>query len=236
MPLTRGEVLTTVKYLLRESNSLNLTYSAAELNNYFYEALKFAVKKCRWPQYYATATWAANNKEYALPDGIIEIFRVLVNGQRIRPTSIPIMEKDWKRSYDAEWTVEAGVTIPELSSSSDTALIYIGTPDVKYYIRGRSIGLSPHPTANYTIRIDGVWEPEEPGSDNTNLDFYEANRDVLVFKTMEYCLLADRKFNEANHFRALAEDKAIELLRQVKQLQGDEETKINPLPYREYWG
>lgn len=236
MPLTRGEVLTTVKYLLRESNSLNLTYSAAELQNYFYESLKYAVKACKWPNSYATATWPANGKEILLPDGLIEITRVLVNGQRIRPTSIPIMEKDYERSYNAEWTVADGVTIPALATSSDTALITIGSPDVKYYVRGKSIGLSPYPTADYTIRIDGLWEPDEPSTDNANLDFFEANRDILVFKTLEYCLLADRKFQEANMYKALADEKAVALSRQVMQLQGDEETHINPLPYREYWG
>lgn len=233
MPLTRGEVLTTVKYLLRESNSLNLTYSTAELNNYFYEALKFAVKACKWPEYNATATWTANVEEVYLPDGLIEIFRIYVNGQRIYPISIPLLEGDYTRTLDAGWTVEAGDTISAMSADGDAA---ISRGDVNYYIRGKSIGLYPFPTSAYTIRIDGLFEPEEPASDNVNLDFFEYNRDCLVHKIMEYCLLADRKFKEATLYATMAEEDAIKLNRQIKQLQGDEETSILPLPYRDHWG
>lgn len=235
MPLTRGEVLTTVKYLLRESNSLNLTFTAAELQNYFYEALKYSVKTAKWPHIYATALWPANSKEVLLPDGILEIVRVLVNGQYIRPTSIPLMERVIEREYDAEWTVAAGVTIPALATSSDTALTTIGYPDVKYYIRGKSMGLSPYPTVEYTIRIDGLWEPTEPATDNEDLDFFEANKDVIVFKTLEYCMFADRKFQEATEYRNLASGAALDVFNQFKLLQRNEETQLRPLPYNKYW-
>lgn len=236
MALTRGEVLSLVKRLLRESNTINLTYSTDELNEYFYEALKSAVKECKWPEQFATATWPADEDEVTLPDGLIEVSRVYLNGQRIRSTNIPILEGDYRRVYDASWTVEDSVTVPALQSSSDTPLTLLGTPDVKYYIRGKVIGFTPKPSAEYTIKLHALFEPPDPFTDNVELWFFDANKDYLVYKTLQYCFLTDRKFKEADYYRSLAQEQVYELRRQIKNLQGDDETHVNPLPYREHWG
>ena len=236
MALTRGEVLSLVKRLLRESNTINLTFSTDELNEYFYDALKAAVKECKWPEQWATATWTANSTEFDLPDGLIEVRRVYLNGQRIRPTNIPILEEDAKRVYDASWTVEAAVTVPALSSSTDTPLSTLGTPDVKYYIRGKVIGLTPKPSAAYTIRLHALFEPPNPFTDSVELWFFDVNKDYLTYKTLQYCFLADRKFKEADYYRSLAQEQVYELRRQITIMQGDDETHVNPLPYRKHWG
>src|SRR5689334_17765797 len=127
MSFTLNDCATLAKQLVREEVSDTITLTRME--TYVVLAYIDWARELMWPETTLTAATAddpanpgTTAQEYQLPENINVIFRVYLNGQRIVPTSIAILEGDVVGLFSPNWSVLPSVTVPALSVSTISAI------------------------------------------------------------------------------------------------------------------
>jgi hypothetical protein len=203
-------------------------------------------RELNWPE----ATWSQNTvtpvgatapaQEYQLPNNLNKIFRVYMNGQRVAPSSIPILEGDVIGLFNPNWRILPSVTIPSLSSATSLSVPITAGPafaQLNYYTRGGFIGFMPAPAQNgYPMVIEGSAFPPDPGDGDTLL-LPDHMKHGLAFAGIYRFLLGTRRVAEAKEWKVLEQEQWGNAMRWRRNLSGSELLPmIQPMGYRTWYG
>src|SRR5438132_12626064 len=244
MPMTSQQVSDTAKKLIREVTSDTIDDATMQL--YVIGVYKDWCRELRWPEGTSTqntftpAGATETAQEYQLPDTVIKIFRVYLNGHRMAETSIAILEGDVIQAYDPEWTVFPAVTPPSLVPGSVQAIPITAGPGLShfsYYLRGGFVGFLPKPASDgLPIRLEGCFLPPDPAPSDTLL-LPDQFKFGLAYGAIYRFLLGDRRVAESNKWEMLEKEQWGMAMRWRRDFGGiDQQPAVIPQPYRIWYG
>ena len=243
MSFTLNDAATLAKQLIREEVSDTITLTRMET----YVVLTYLdwSRELMWPE--ASFTSATANdpvtgvtaQEYQLPEDINTIFRVYLNGQRIVPTSIAILEGDVVGLFSPNWQVLPAVVVPALAVSTISAVPITAGPSfqsMQYYLRGGNIGFTPAPAVNgYPIQIDCCIIPSNV-IDSTTIMLPNQFKHGLAYGAIYRFLLSDRRLPEAKVWLDLEQAQWQMAMRWRRRFGGvDQLPIIQPQGYRTWY-
>jgi len=191
--------------------------------------------------------------EYVLPE-LVAIKRVYMCGpgfaQRLRPTSVPMMEGDDLRLYDNQgtnfspvWTTLPPAPYPVASCVATIGYTpgprsFIGSPP-EYYLRGVGvIGVSPPPLAVYMLVLDTIVMPDEVTATTQELLLIRDMREALAWYMGYLAYSSDKNIGSDS----LAADAMANFTRQLgkhtdwaKNINEDEQNAMAPLTHRAFY-
>ena len=244
MAITLQAVSNTAKTLIREATSD--TFSDATMQAHIIACYFDWCRELKWPEGIASlntytpvgATMTA--QEYQLPDDIIKIFRVYLNGQRCSQTSIFLLEGDVIQAYDPTWRVLPTITVPQLTGPTVQAIpITSGSSfgELSYYTRGAMLGFVPGPASDgYPIRLEGAFLPPTPNPSDL-LALPDQWQYGLAYGGIYRALLGDRRLAEAKMWKELEQEQWAMAMRWRRDFPGlDQIPMVQPQGYRTWYG
>lgn len=243
--MTLNDVGTLSKQLIRETNSDVI--SLPQMEAYVTLAYHDWCRELQWPE----ATWTQNTltppgasataQEYQMPTDINKIFRVYLNGQRCRPSSIPLLEGDVIGLFNPNWRILPSAVIPALTSMTTLQAVPITSgpsfSDLVYYTRGGYLGFMPAPAVDgYPIVIEGAAFPSDP-ADGDTLQLPDHMKHGLAFGAINRFLLGARRVAEAKEWKALEMEQWGNAMRWRRNMSGSEYLPfVQPMGYRTWYG
>jgi hypothetical protein len=213
--LVLSDLITTFQDLLADTD-LNGRWGSAEIIRFINAGQNDLALALRWPEGTAQITTVSGTQEYTLPESILAVKRVYVNGQQLVPTSIPAMEGITTELYDQsgknyvpEWQSldQTPFTNPAtypvantmIFTSFDIAPGAAGLQRPAYYFRGMNIGLIPIPGGAYPLVLHVVPFPPQLANNNDTCLFPQLARYVIAHRAVQLAKESDRHYDEAEY-------------------------------------
>jgi len=238
---TRGNVIALARSKLREKTGDS--YDTTDLNSFFLSVYRdrWAID-LQWPEAAWEDTTVADQDLYSLPGDLGSIFRVYVNGNRVAPTTIALLEGEARRIFDETWRRLPSITLPDATTRMPTGGLPITAGPFQrgkrmlYFVRGGQLGLVPPPAAAYPIRIEGFAIPDTPANDTADLVFPKQFEEGLAAGVAMLTLISDDKPELAASLNTLHENALALAKKWRRSLQRDLQQVVQPYDYRGYWG
>lgn len=238
---TRGTIVALARAKLREKTGDS--FDGTDLNSFFLHVYRMWAQEIRWPEARWTDTTVADQREYTLPGDIAGIFRVYVNGNRIPPSTIPLLEGEVVKAWDETWRRLPSVTLPDATVNLPTGGVPItagpGFPpkNMIYTLKGGLLILAPPPAAAYPLWIEGHAIPDAPATDNESLVFpaHPTFEEGMAASIAARLLTSEDRPQSAAFFKN-EEQELMDLAKKWRRgLQGDMQQALQPYNYRGYW-
>lgn len=238
---TRGTVVALARAKLREKTGDS--FDSTDLNSFFLHTYRVWAQELRWPEARWTDTTVADQREYTLPGDVAGIARVYVNGNRIPPTTIPLLEGEVIRAWDETWRRLPSVTLPDATQNLPTGGIPItagpGFPPKRmvYTVKGGVLILAPPPAAAYPLWVEGYAIPDAPSLDGDPLVFpaHPTFEEGIAAGIAARLLVSEDRPKTAAMLQ-MEEQEKLDLARKWRRgFQADLQQIVQPYNYRGYW-
>ena len=193
---TLSTLETSVRRLIQEEDTSDTNFTTAEIYDYLNEGARRLSTKLEWQYAVFTATTVANQGTYTIPDHVICVIDVFLDGK-----PLTLVDRADLVNVNREW----------LNTSA-------GLPVYAYRADRNKIGLYPKPSSTYAsleLRMQGIKLPDTMTATTDTPDIHISLQDALPYFAAFRCELKAGNNQRAADFLKLFQNSIAEVQSQL---------------------